>query len=286
MHIRPYRPDDEDAVIRLMAEQPEFHESPADRAVLRLDHRLQLVAAQDEQVVAYGALLCPPWFDPSHLQASVVVTAARRHEGVGGAMWQQILMSVGSATTVHGSVAVDDKRSLAIARHWGLEVYQTPIASVITFDERPDSVALADGLWIERVDDIRNLGRSDLDRLLIDADTSPEAGETGTHGMAGFDSTPSPVMGVVLHDADEPVGLVFTLPEESNGHVLLTAIHPDHRGRGLARVIKQAAHLAAYDRGVRRLTTSNESSNTAIRRLNESMGYQQLAAYHRVRRTL
>ncbi len=149
MHIRPYRPDDEDAVIELMAEQPDFHESPADRAVLRLDHRLQLVAAQDEHVAAYGALLCPPWFDASQLQASVVVTAARRNEGVGSAMWQQILMSTGSAKTVHGSVAVDDKRSLAIARHWGLSVYQTPITTVITLDQRPDSVALADGLWIE-----------------------------------------------------------------------------------------------------------------------------------------
>lgn len=286
MHIRPYRPDDEDAVIELMAEQPDFHEAPTDRAILRLDHRLQLVATQDEHVAAYGALLRPPWFDASHLSASVVVTATRRDEGFGSAMWQQILMSTGSATTVHGSVAVDDERSLAIARHWGLSVYQTPITSVIVFDRRPGAVTLADGLWFEFFDDIRNLERGDLDRLLIEADTSPEAGETGTHGMAGFDSTPSPVMGVVLHDADEPVGLVFTLTEESSGHVLLTAIHPDHRGRGLARVIKQAAHLAAYDLGVRRLTTSNESSNTAIRRLNESMGYEQLAAYHRVRRSL
>jgi GNAT superfamily N-acetyltransferase len=286
VRIRPYRPDDEDAVIELMAEQRDFHESPTDRAVLRLDHRLQLVATQDERVAAYGALLCPPWFDLSQLSAAVVVTTARRNEGYGGAMWQQILVSTGSATTVHGSVVVGDERSLAIARHWGLSVYQTPITSVITFDRRPAPVTLPEGQWIEHFDDVRNLGRSDLDRLLIEADTSPEAGETGTHGMDGFDSIPSPVMGVILHDANEPVGLVFTLPEATSGHVLLTAIHPDHRGRGLARVIKQAAHCAAYDLGVRRLTTSNESSNTAIRRLNESMGYAQLAAYHRVRRTL
>jgi len=286
MHTRPYRPEDEDAVIGLMAEHPDFIGTATDRILLRLDHRVQLVGSEDDRVVAYASLLCPPWFDASQLSARVLVTSGRHNEGVGGAMWREILAATGSATTVHGLVAVGDERSLAIANHWGLSVYQTPIESVITFDERPAPARLPEGFRVEFIDDVRNLGREDLDRLLIAADTSPEAGETGTHGMQGFDATPSPVMGVVLHDADEPVGVVFTLTDGTAGYVLFTGIHPGVRGRGLARAIKQAAHLAAYDQGVRRLTTSNEESNAAIRRLNESMGYERLRASHRVRRTL
>jgi GNAT superfamily N-acetyltransferase len=286
MQVRPYRPEDEDAVIGLMAEREDFIVSPTDRVILRLDHRLQLIGEQHGRICAYASLLCPPWFEVAHLSATVLVAADRRGEGIGGAMWQDLLAATGSATTIHASVAVGDDRSLAIAKHWGLSVYQTPIDSVITFDGRPSPARLPVGFRIEFLDDVRNLGRADLDRLLLAADTSPEADETGTHGMAGFDPTPSPVLGVVLHDADGPVGVVFTLTEGTAGHVLFTGIHPDFRGRGLARALKEAAHLAAYDRGVRRLTTSNEESNSAIRRLNESMGYQRLSAAHRVRRPL
>lgn len=286
MQTRAYRSDDEDGVIDLMAQQPGFVEAPTDRVILRLDHRVQLIGTDDGRVVAYASLLCPPWFDATQLSARVIVTADRQNEGLGSALWKEILASADSGTTVHGVVAADDERSLAIAHHWGLSVYQTPIESVIFFDGRPTPAKLPDGYRIEYLDDIRNLGRADLDRLLLSSDTSPEAGETGSHGMGGFDATPSPVMGVVLHDANEPVGLVFTLADGARGHVLFTAVHPDHRGRGLARAVKEAAHLAAYDAGVRRLTTSNESSNTPIRQLNAAMGYQQLAAFHRVRRTL
>ena len=286
MQTRAYRPEDEDPVIALMAQQPNAVTTPTDRAMLRLEHRAQLIGTEGGLPVAYASLLHPPWFDAGQLSANVLVAADRRDDGIGGAMWRELLAATGLATTVHGSVAVGDDRSLAIARHWNFAVYQTPILSAIALDHRPEPPSLAADYRIELLDDIRDLRRDDLDQLLLAADTSPEAGETGTHGMSGFTATASPVAGVVLHDANEPVGLVFTLVEGDHGHLLITAVHPDHRRRGLARAIKEAAHVAAFDRGVRRLTTSNEESNAAIRQLNESMGYRRVSAAHRVRRAL
>jgi GNAT superfamily N-acetyltransferase len=66
----------------------------------------------------------------------------------------------------------------------------------------------------------------------------------------------------------------------------LTAVARTHRGRGIARALKQAEIAWAADRGYHRLVTDTNWANAAMRRLNESLGYRELPPRVWVRRTL
>ncbi|MBI9000653.1 GNAT family N-acetyltransferase [Corynebacterium sp. CCM 9185] len=53
---------------------------------------------------------------------------------------------------------------------------------------------------------------------------------------------------------------------------MMTVVHRDHRGRGLAQAVKNTLLGAAHDRGVRRIHTSTATGATAIRALNAKYG--------------
>jgi mycothiol synthase len=57
----------------------------------------------------------------------------------------------------------------------------------------------------------------------------------------------------------------------------MTAVSRAWRGRGIATSLKRAAIQWALANGVERLTATNEERNTAIRRVNASLGYRQTA---------
>ncbi len=80
---------------------------------------------------------------------------------------------------------------------------------------------------------------------------------------------------VVLHEG-RPVSLAFVAfaPEVGVGRNEMTGTLPEFRGRGLARAAKAASVRAAKERGVRALTTENDSTNAAMLRLNRSLGYE------------
>ena len=54
----------------------------------------------------------------------------------------------------------------------------------------------------------------------------------------------------------------------------MTGTHPDFRRRGLARLAKEAAIRWASEAGIRRLFTSNETTNADMLALNEHLGYR------------
>ncbi|MEU1887743.1 GNAT family N-acetyltransferase [Micromonospora sp. WMMD987] len=57
-----------------------------------------------------------------------------------------------------------------------------------------------------------------------------------------------------------------------------TATRPEHRGRGLARLTKQAALHRAADRGVRTAYTSNDEANAPMLAVNDRLGYRPVAS--------
>lgn len=56
-----------------------------------------------------------------------------------------------------------------------------------------------------------------------------------------------------------------------------TAVHPDHRGRGIARALKARTIDYARAAGFRELRTENEERNEAMRHINLSLGYVPVA---------
>jgi GNAT superfamily N-acetyltransferase len=56
-------------------------------------------------------------------------------------------------------------------------------------------------------------------------------------------------------------------------YIGMTAVDPDFRRRGLARLLKVELSRRAKAAGVVRIETYNDGANTGIRTLNESLGY-------------
>jgi mycothiol synthase len=54
----------------------------------------------------------------------------------------------------------------------------------------------------------------------------------------------------------------------------MTGVRRDWRGRGVAKALKQAQIAAAKEAGLARLRTQNDLANAAMRRVNESLGYE------------
>lgn len=54
----------------------------------------------------------------------------------------------------------------------------------------------------------------------------------------------------------------------------MTGTHPAYRGRGLARLEKEATIAWAAEAGLEYLLTSNDSTNAAMLALNKRLGYE------------
>lgn len=289
MEVRPYAPGDEDAVLALWGQDPTFVAGPIHHAVLRLvdAYDVHLVSFDGSRIATYGAAYRPPWASRDGV-VFVRVFVDRDHagRGLGSRMWQMVRAGIGLATTLVCAVSDADDRSLQIARRWGFEEFQHAIESAISLRDDPPPAMLPDGYRFEEIDDIRHCERPDVDLMLAAADTSPESGVMGASHVAGFNASSDPVLAVVVHEADHPVGAIFVTGEGADADLLFTAVHPDHRRRGLARALKQQMHRVAFARGFRRVATSNEASNTGIRALNSELGYERVRGYRRLRLAL
>lgn len=286
MEVRPYDPADEDAVLALWAQQPDYAPSPLDRGVLRLGDRydVQRVLTDAGRVVAYAGAARPPWIPSDELVfVQLFVDRVHRERGLGARMWGEIRAGVGPAEALLCSVPDRDEHTLAVARHWGFEPMHHPIEVAVRWEHRPEAAAPPPGYRFERLADTRALDRPDVDRMLAEADTSPESAIGGAATMAGFAASDHRVLAVVVWDELAPVGAIFATGEDVEGHVLLTAVHPRHRRKGLARALKEQLHRDAYDRGIRHLATTNEEANTGIRALNRELGYVRVRGAYRMR---
>ncbi len=71
---------------------------------------------------------------------------------------------------------------------------------------------------------------------------------------------------------DRCLGMSVLIPQRSDLYVRFTGTDPDFRARGVATAVKTASLLHAHRSGAERLTTHNDSSNTAIIRANKALG--------------
>ena len=80
---------------------------------------------------------------------------------------------------------------------------------------------------------------------------------------------------VALADG-RPVAMAMLSHAGAVGLNDFTCTHPDWRGRGLATLVKAAVIQWASERGLERITTSNDAENTAMLRVNEKLGYRRI----------
>jgi GNAT superfamily N-acetyltransferase len=286
VEIVSYAPEHEDAVVSLVTDQAPGSTPEAIRHELTDEARcrVRLVATDGGAVVGVGDVLHQPWLDDRHLTVLVRVDEQRRGAGVGRALHRRLAPNLPGGVTQISTIADDDARSLRIAEHWGFSVYQHAVQSELRLARTAGDLPSRDDIVFVRHDDVRALVDPELDRLLDEADTSPEAQTTGTNGLAAFTGFPDP-FAVVARVDGEAAAITIAMQSQAHAHVLITATHPRFRRIGLAEAIKRQLHEFGASRGVERFTTVNEASNEAIRRLNAALGYRRISGTFRVRRS-
>jgi GNAT superfamily N-acetyltransferase len=79
----------------------------------------------------------------------------------------------------------------------------------------------------------------------------------------------------VVVDGDELVGFLlgFVSPDTASGYVHLVGIHPEHRRRGVARLLYTAFEDDCRDAGCTRLKAITTLGNDGSARFHEAMGW-------------
>jgi len=218
----------------------------------------------------------------------VAVDEPFQGRGIGSILFADCWPAVAHDPEVTAFLIDGDPRSLEVARHWGFDVVSHGILSrLVTLPALPPVVP--DGTALLVVDDA--IGATpDQDALLADlvdvSDTSPERVELG------WNTTPdtfrrffASMVWVVAVVDGVPAAVTSGAPQPGGcWTVIFSGTRPDHRGRGLARLVKDALHAEVRRRGGTDVETMNEERNVAIRALNTSLGYEACSGEYRLRR--
>lgn len=204
------------------------------------------------------------------------VLTGHRRQGIGEALLRALAEHCSTLDLPTVRAGVDDAGSFAFAGRFGFvevdrEVEQSrrvhgapppppppPGVEVVTSDERP-------GLWEAAFE---GFGREALAGFAVDTplDVTPDQWATTWAGDPMFLAVhQGEVIGCagLLRDADQP----------ARAENALTAVRSDWRGQGVAVHLKLRTLEWAAEHGVDELYTWTQSGNSAMRSLNERLGY-------------
>ena len=244
-----------------------------------------LLAEEDGEVVgaAYGVT---GWHTPPHrgIGAALVIPERRGH-GTGDELRSVIerWSAERGITEIDAPVAEEDDGSVAWAAARGYEeagrnsrmvldltaieapaVEPPPGMEIVTWAERPE---LAEGLWEVAREASRDIpGEEETDVGTLE--------EWLDRDMRGGGDRPEAVFAAV--EKGEVLGyakLAFSEETTERAFHDLTGVKREHRGRGIAALLKATQIAWAKENGYSALQTSNEVRNAPIRHLNAKHGY-------------
>jgi GNAT superfamily N-acetyltransferase len=219
------------------------------------------------------------------------VIVAREHEGrgVGRALRASLLEQLPDGTThLVGGTFDDDPRSLAVAHHWGFEVAEHSIESVLDLAALPKP-ELPSGVTLHDAPDLVFDDADAVERMLLASQTNPEAAQGWVFDLAKLRSLIAAgeiPIGVVARVDGRPAAITFGGVADATLSIAYSGVDPTFRGRGLMALVKQRAHLAARAAGATSSRTSNEEHNHGIRRINRELGYVVRSGVYRLARPL
>lgn len=249
---------------------------------------LELRAAYaDGALVGWGSALRGRWFPPTIAMVGVVVDREHERQGVGGALFRELVAAAPTGAVTIGSAVDDtDAESLAIARTYGFEVTQHGIESELQLHDLPEP-SLPPGVTFEDVSSLEFADEDAVAAMLRDSQTNPEAAEGFLSTLDTFREIAAKVeheIAVLARVDGAPAAIVIGEVEDGVLGIAYTGVGRSYRGRGLAFALKQHVHRLAADAGATVCHTMNEESNLGIRHVNKQLGYQVVGGAYRLRR--
>jgi GNAT superfamily N-acetyltransferase len=255
--------------------------------------QVRLVAVdEDDRAVAYGGGVHEATAPEGHFIVWVIVDPPHRHQGVGAALWEALLQTLQAqgGTRLEVKVLEAEPDSVAFAERRGFRLDRHMFHSFLdlaAFDESPylDGIRQleAAGIRFCSLEDFPDTPENrrklyDLnyqyppeilsvipafeffDQFICQADWFCRAGQ------------------LLAVDGETWAGLaaVSLQPQTGKAYNENTVVHPDYRGRKIARALKVLAARYARRNGAARLETDNNTINAPILAINRRMGYQPL----------
>jgi GNAT superfamily N-acetyltransferase len=213
--------------------------------------------------------------------AHVLVVPAARRQGVGTALLAAVSERADASglRQLQGEIRAFDDESLMFFGHRGFE--QVGREEAVALD-----LAETDARVVEPPSGVRIVSRAEQPGVVegmyeVAREAEPDIpGEDRVRPFDVWRSTeidrPSlrPELTFVALAGDEVVG--YAILDAYGGELWhrLTGVKRAWRGRGIATALKRAQIDAARSSGVARLVTANEERNTAMRSINEALGYR------------
>ena len=262
---------------------------------------IRLVAELDGEIVGTGRAIeasSGPVPEPGVVYVGIEVDPDVAGRGVGHLLFEQVRVWAQAlgADRIRCLVDLEDERSVAITRGWGLTASQAEEAPRWNYvldvsrlerarltemllpgiEVVPLATRFDDDAFCRAVHEVHDEGRADIPSAEPFPATVYEdwrAGELRRAGDGGVtliavrtgDDTHKAVLGA---SAAEPVAFVPA------AFVDWTVVRRSERRRGIGRMLKAALALWAAERGIDRLDTEVTSDNTAMIAVNASVGYR------------
>jgi mycothiol synthase len=237
-----------------------------------------LLLAELDGVLAGCGIAAPSHFEGLAFLAARVLPAYRRR-GVATALVRALTDHARTLGRdgVNAFVYADEPHSIAFAEHFGLAEIDSQVEQARRVGDEPPPV-LPDGIELVSLDGRREELLNAVWPVALQGYADlPVPGEV-TYVLEEWlrDEATRPDGSFAAFAGGVPVGYAGLL-EHANGSATaehgLTVVAREHRGRGIARALKQAQLHWAFRNGVARLVTWTQRGNEAMQSLNRSLGY-------------
>lgn len=308
--IRPYRvPEDDTGTAALSAACSDNPWTVADiqewrRTFPTAGIECDFVATDEAgTIVGHANAYRYPWAPPGRFSVGVTVHPEARGQGLGKTLFALIREFAvrHGASSLHSVVAEDDPPAVHFATSLSLEIERHEFESRIDVTTWHED-ALADKLATIEALGIRFFTYADepcepalyelAKRNAVDLpgyDPSADYPSIDEWRKRWLEDPDSPLDCIILAAVNETlVGVIRMGMYNESGDMKTwhTSVAREHRGKGIAVALKILALHTAKRYGARALLTDNDSTNTAILRVNEKLGFQPLPGVFHVRCTV
>jgi len=247
--------------------------------------RLRILAEVNGDPVGLAFWIAHKQYKSGMIWGQLLVEPDHRHQGIGLALWQETrrrAVEMGFSR-VWGECREDDSASIQFATRRGSSNVAHIFESVLEINQvEATAEPSVDGIQLTELQSVPDI--EDTRRAIYDLFVAADADEPMTH-LTGivpwedfnkrFDSPIFQKGYLCLAVAESQfVGLAWVIRFSESYYNEFTGVHPDFRGRGIARAMKQRCIEWLRERGVASVRTNNDSRNAPMIAVNERLGYR------------